>query len=47
MKKLWDKLNNVLPIVWGTLIVSIITFGLLSLAIWMVNSLLTLMGVIV
>lgn len=47
MKKLWDKLNEVLPMVWGVLITFIISVGLMALAIWVVKMLLVLTGVIV
>lgn len=49
MNKLWNRLmeSNILPIVWGTLIVIIITAALTSVGIITVKWLLTVLGVIV
>lgn len=44
----WDKLmgSNVLPIIWGTMTITIITAALLSVGIISIRWLLTLVGVI-
>lgn len=49
ISRLWNKFigSNVLPIIWGTLVVLIITAALTSLGIVSVRWLLTLVGVIV
>ncbi len=46
MKKLWDKLLNILPTVWGVLLVVIVTAALLAFSIEVVHWLLNVLGVI-
>ena len=45
MKKLWDTLWDVLPIVWGILMVFGITLGLVAGCIWLVQCFFALVGV--
>ena len=49
MKKIWNKVmeSDILPIVWGTLVIISITAALTSLGIVSVRWLLTLVGVII
>ena len=44
MKKFWDKLVDWLPILWGIILVLIITFGGLALVITTFNWLVSAMG---
>jgi hypothetical protein len=44
MKKFWDKLMDWLPILWGIILVLIITFGGLALCITAFNWLLIAVG---
>lgn len=46
MKKFWDKLWDVLPVVWGGLWIAIITFGSAALLIVVFRWLLNLLGVL-
>lgn len=45
MKKLWNKLCEVVPILWGILWLVIITVGSVSLLIFVINWFLDLLGV--
>ena len=45
MKKLWNKLMSVLPIIWGGLICALITVALITGAILVFELLLKVVGV--
>jgi hypothetical protein len=45
MKKFWDKIADLLPILWGIILVLIITFGGLALVITTFSWLLIALGV--
>lgn len=46
MKKFWNKLWDVLPVLWGSLWIAIITLGSIVVLIWVVKWLLSLLGVL-
>ena len=46
MKKIYDKIWEILPVLWGMLLVAIITVGSLGILAFAVKWLLTLVGVL-